>query len=385
MNIRSSGILLHITSLPSKYGIGDLGPAAYDFADFLRRHGQLYWQFLPTTPTAEIMGNSPYASWSAFAGNSLLISPEMMVEEGLLTWEDVRDAPQGHASHVQYSAVEIYKANLLRVAFARRRKALNTCPRFATFKKQHQVWLRDYARFVTIMDAFPDKVWTQWPDHLKLRVQDALLQWDGEHHDAIMYEEFVQFVFFNQWNNLKRFCNKKGLKLIGDLPIYVTHHSSDVWTHPHLFKLDPHGSPLYVGGVPPDYFSATGQRWGNPVFNWDAMTHERFAWWVERMRHNMHMADLIRLDHFRGFAGCWEIPAKEATAVHGRWVDVPGKSLFKILTLHLGHLPIIAEDLGVITAEVRELKRLFSLPGMKILQFGFGGDLTRQSGHPVPP
>lgn len=375
MNIRSSGVLLHITSLPSRFGIGDLGPEAYNFADFLRSHGQLYWQFLPTTPTTEIMGNSPYASWSAFAGNPLFISPEMMVEDGLITWEEVRDSPQGHTSHVNFGAVEIYKAHLLRIAYARRKKALETCPRFSVFKENNAHWLHDYARFVTIMDEHPNCIWTQWPEPLKNRYKDALLQWDAEHKEAINYEEFVQYVFFSQWRRLRSYCNKNGLNLIGDIPIYVTHHSADVWTAPHLFKLDQNGDPLYVGGVPPDYFSSTGQRWGNPVFNWDAMRNERFEWWVERMRHNINLVDLIRLDHFRGFAGYWEIPASDETAEHGYWVDAPGLELFRTFTLRLGMLPVIAEDLGVITADVRELKAQFRLPGMKILQFGFGGDL----------
>lgn len=382
MNIRSSGVLLHITSLPSRFGTGDLGPAAYDFADFLRSHGQLYWQFLPTTPTTGIMGNSPYASWSAFAGNPLLISPEMMVEDGIITWEDVRDAPQGHAAHVNYGAVEIYKAHLLRAAYARKKKSLSTCPRFSVFRENHAHWLHDYARFVTIMDEHPNMIWSQWPEPLKHRHDDALLQWDAEHRDAIEYEEYVQYLFFSQWRRLRAYCNRNGLNLIGDIPIYVTHHSADVWTSPHLFKLDSNGEPTHVGGVPPDYFSSTGQRWGNPVFNWDAMRQDNFEWWVRRMRHNIALVDKIRLDHFRGFAGYWEIPASETTAINGKWIDAPGMELFRIFTLRFGVLPIIAEDLGVITADVRELKQQFNLPGMKILQFGFGGDLTRNPDTP---
>lgn len=383
MLVRASGVLLHMTSLPGRYGIGDLGPSAHAFARMLRELGQRYWQFLPLGPTSPAIGNSPYSSPSAFAGNPLLISPEKLVEDGYLSWADIGDGYLENAPSdaVQYTLVEQHRQRVLRIAFERNRHALAEGA-FPAFTAQHAHWLRDYARFMTIKLAHGGAGWSTWPEPLKFRHHDALSRWDEEHYDDVLFEEFVQFLFYMQWEALRTTCKENGLRLVGDVPIYVTHDSADVWMHRHLFKLDEQGEPFFVAGVPPDYFSETGQRWGNPVFNWEAMAQEQFGWWIRRLAHHFDMMDFVRLDHFRGFAGYWEIPATEETAINGEWVDAPGIAFFTELAKQFSSLPLIAEDLGVITADVRELKALFNLPGMKILQFGFGGNLIENPDAP---
>ncbi len=377
MFTRASGLLLPITSLPSRYAIGDLGPAAYAFAQLLRDTGQLYWQFLPLGPTSPAIGNSPYSSCSAFAGNPLLISPEKLVEDGLLTWADVGvdtgESPSGEPHRADYVLAERLRDRMLSAAFARNRHWLETDSGFTAFRAG-QPWLRDYARFVTIKAAFGGAEWSQWSEDLRKRDTWALEAWDSAHAEEMLYAMFVQYVFFRQWNDLHTHCASLGVRLVGDMPMYVTHDSADVWANPQFFHLDEAGNPITVAGVPPDYFSRTGQRWGNPVYRWSAMAEDGFGWWIRRMAHNFALADVVRVDHFRGFAGYWEIPAHEATAVNGRWVDAPGMDLFAALSRRFTVLPLIAEDLGVITADVRELKAAFALPGMKVLQFGFGGD-----------
>ncbi len=381
MNVRASGVLLHITSLPSSFGIGDLGPAAYRFARLLRTSGQLYWQFLPLGPTSSAIGNSPYSSPSAFAGNPLLISPELLAQHNFAPWADIQasntEPLYEDPSRVDFSRVEAHRRQMLRAVYERYSPKLTDDGLYAMFCHTNAHWLEDYVRFVTIKQQYGGAEWRHWPDELRRRDPKALTEWDAANTRDLEFERFVQYLFFRQWNDLHRYCRELGIMLIGDVPIYVTYDSADVWANPDYFKLDSSLEPLSVAGVPPDYFSATGQRWGNPVYNWDAMRHDGFRWWVDRMRHNLHMVDMIRLDHFRGFAGYWEIPATEETAINGRWVDAPGLELFNAFGRAFSALPLIAEDLGVITADVRELKATWGLPGMKVLQFGFSGDLMR--------
>ena len=385
MTPRISGVLLHISSLPSVHGIGDLGPAAHAFANLLADAGQAVWQFLPLNPTSPAIGNSPYSSPSAFAGNPLFISPERLLEEGFVSPADV-DAAREHAlcacplnpfeeSTVDYERVDHERHQLLLIAFERNSHRLETDLGFREFTSANADWLEDYARFMTIKDAEGGASWVHWPEPLARRDPMALAAWDRDHAGPMQRERFIQYLFFHQLAALRSTCRKRGIRLVGDAPIYVTHDSADVWSNPQFFKLDGAFMPTVVAGVPPDYFSPTGQRWGNPVYNWDALAADGFRWWLRRLSHNLTLVDRVRLDHFRGFAGYWEIPASEETAINGRWVAAPGMALFGVLTRHMDYLPFIAEDLGVITPDVRELQRSFSLPGMKVLQFAFGGSL----------
>ena len=340
---RSSGILLHPTSLPSAFGIGDLGPEAYKFVDFLAAAGQSLWQVLPLGPTG--YGDSPYSSYSAFAGNTSLISPERLVQEGLLTELEVHQV----------------KADMLRRAYDGFNNAdLRT--QFDAFTQQQSHWLDDYALFRALKDEHGGAAWTEWDD-----VEGAGLE------SQIDAQKFYQFLFFRQWFALKKYANDRGIKIIGDFPIFVAHDSADVWTNPEQFKLDADGKPLVVAGVPPDYFSATGQLWGNPLYNWERMRADGFDWWIQRVRAIFAMVDIARVDHFRGFAAAWEIPGGDTTAQRGRWVETPGRELFTRIREMLGDLPIIAEDLGVITPDVVALRDELGFPGMRVLQFGFGG------------
>lgn len=374
MKIRGSGILLHVTSLPSAHGVGDLGPAAYAFADLLSNAAQTYWQVLPLGPTSPAIGNSPYSSFSAFAGNPLLVSLDALAKEGLLTMEDLQGYA-GDTRRVDYGAAEAFKMERLHRAHARWQESGNHDGEYAVFCEMNRSWLDDYAQFMALKERFHGAVWVDWPERFRDRDQGALAEAAHENAQRISFEKFRQYEFFKQWAALKRHAGRRKVHLIGDMPIYVTFDSADVWVNWRLFKLNGDKRPTHVAGVPPDYFSETGQLWGNPVYNWDAMKRERYRWWVERMEHNLRLYDYIRLDHFRGFAGYWEVPAGEETAVNGEWVDAPGEEFFATLYRHMSSLPIIAEDLGVITPDVRELKLRFGFPGMKILQFGFGWDL----------
>ncbi len=379
MQRRSCGILLHISSLPSAYGIGDLGPAAHDFAATLAASGISCWQFLPLTPISEFIGNSPYSSPSAFAGNPLFISPEFLCESGYISPADVENAHCLYCGGlkpcmVDYPSVYKQRSAILNAAFERGFPSLCHDKNFEEFCAAHAYWLDGYAMFLSIKEQHGGKSWVDWPDELKWRKPQALGRWAEQYRRNILKHKFVQYLFFSQWQRLHTFCKKLGISLVGDMPIYVTHDSADVWSAPELFRLDDKGLPVTVAGVPPDYFSATGQRWGNPVYRWDVMRKDGFAWWIKRLEHNLLIADIVRLDHFRGFCGYWEIPAEEETAVKGQWVPAPGREFFSAVQAHFGReLPIIAEDLGVITDDVRALMAEFSLPGMKVLQFGFGG------------
>lgn len=373
---RQSGVLLHITSLPTRFGIGDLGPTALAFGEFLVQAGQSRWQMLPLSPTDSSLGNSPYSSFSAFAGNPLLISPEALHEDGLLSLAEVEDFALPEKKRVDFAAVERAKPAMLRSIFDRLMPGtwggVEDDPGFAAFREENYTWLADYALFMALKGHFGGAPWTDWPEDVRARREEALRAYGVELHREIVFHMFCQWLFFRQWGRLKWRLAQFDVELVGDVPIYVTHDSSDVWANQGLFKLDRAGRPTAVAGVPPDYFSATGQRWGNPVFDWRVHQDNGFGWWISRMRHSFGLYDVVRLDHFRGFAAYWEIPADEKTAVNGAWVPAPGAELLHALRQAHGHLPIIAEDLGIITDEVRALKEGFGLPGMKILQFAFG-------------
>jgi 4-alpha-glucanotransferase len=369
---RSSGILLHPTSLPGRFGIGDLGPEAYAFADFLIDAGQSLWQILPLGPTG--YGESPYACYSAFAGNTLLISPELLIKEGLLTTSDLPEQISMPAERVEFQRVQEFKNGLLRKAYERYQQTTDTNLRsaFETFAQRYTVWLDDYALFRALKDAHGGVAWNEWEPALVRRTPAALARAREQLQDEVEAQMFYQFLFFRQWFALKNYCNERGIKMVGDLPIFVAQDSADVWTNPEQFKLDKNGTPLVVAGVPPDYFSTTGQLWGNPLYNWDRMLEDGFKWWIKRVEATLSVIDIVRVDHFRGFAACWEIPGGDRTAERGRWVEAPGRELFTAIRKALGELPIIAEDLGVITPDVVALRDEFGFPGMRILQFAFG-------------
>jgi 4-alpha-glucanotransferase len=373
---RSSGILLHPTSLPGRFGIGDLGDEAYAFVDFLVASGQRLWQVLPLGPTG--YGDSPYQCFSAFAGNTLLISPQRLVDEGLLAADDLaqEEVPAFSQARVDFDGVIKFKSALLGHAFERFKETANTQLRseFEAFSQQAAAWLDDYALFRALKDAHGGAMWNEWEQALSRRGADALERARRELRDAVEAQKFYQYLFFKQWSELRAYAHERSITIVGDIPIFISYDSADVWTNPSLFKLDERLAPRVVAGVPPDYFSATGQLWGNPIYEWERMRADGFPWWIERMRATLKMFDIIRLDHFRGFAACWEIPGGDKTAERGQWVDVPGRELFLRLKQVLGDLPIIAEDLGVITPDVEVLRDDFRLPGMRILQFAFGGD-----------
>ena len=371
---RASGILLHPTSLPGRFGIGYLGDEAYRFADFLVASGQSLWQVLPLGPTG--YGDSPYACYSAFAGNTLLISPERLFEEGLLAKNDLDEIPSQPIERVDFERAHKTKETVLAKAFARYQRTTDTELRsaFETFAEQNASWLNDYALFRAQKDAQGGLPWHEWEPALVRRDSRALARSLEELHDQIEAHKFYQFLFFKQWFALKAYCNERGVDIIGDIPIFVAQDSADVWTNPDQFKLDQNGRPIVVAGVPPDYFSKTGQLWGNPLYDWERMLADGFRWWIERVRATLQTVDVARIDHFRGFAACWEIPGGDQTAEHGRWVEAPGRELFTTIRNSLGELPIIAEDLGVITPDVEKLRDDFGFPGMRVLQFGFSSD-----------
>jgi 4-alpha-glucanotransferase len=379
---RSSGILLHPTSLPGRYGIGELGGEAYAFADFLHSAGQKIWQVLPLNPTG--YGDSPYQCFSAFAGNPLLISLETLREEGWLSASDLTEAPALPDGEVDFGAVIRFKFPLLRKAarsFLTHAKA-DARNAFDKFCRTNAGWLDDFALFMALKEAHEGVVWTKWPTDLVDRDPSAMQNWRERLREQIAANKFWQYEFFRQWCALKSYCNERGIRIMGDVPIYVAHDSADVWANPELFCLDAHGNPEIVAGVPPDYFSATGQLWGNPIYRWDVLKEGGYKWWIERFRGSLMMFDLVRLDHFRGFEAHWEIPAGEKTAVNGRWVKGPGADLFRVLQNALGELPLVAENLGVITPEVENLRKEFGFPGMAILQFAFGIDAQAPSFRP---
>ncbi len=369
---RASGILLHPTSLPGQFGIGDLGRDAYRFAIFLADTGQRLWQVLPLGPPNR--SNSPYQCLSAFAGNPLLISLEMLVEDGVLEPSDLKKAPDFEDRTVDYDAVRQYKMPLLKRAFETfEKKALpSQRNRFNVFCRQKASWLDSYALFMALVEAHGSASWYKWEPDIRTRQPEAVKRWSKKLSWEIRCHKYQQYHFFSQWLRLKKYCNSQGIRLIGDMPIFVALNCDTVWSNPQMFYLDSQGRPTVVAGVPPDYFSKTGQLWGNPLYRWDVMEKDGYAWWIERLRETCSMVDFVRVDHFRGFEKYWEIPAGEKTARNGRWVPGPGAGLFEAIRKALGRLPLIAEDLGLITPEVDALREQLGLPGMRVLQFAFG-------------
>jgi 4-alpha-glucanotransferase len=378
---RAAGVLVHPTSFPGRYGVGDLGGNAYRFVDFLATGQQSLWQILPLGPTS--YGDSPYQSFSAFAGNPLLISPDRLVEEGYLPADAVTDVPAFPTDKVDYGWVIDYKGKLLRGAFDHFEQFCRDDQRraFESFCAEQAAWLEDFALFMALKVHHMHQdggVWNTWPYDIAHRKPEAIAWWSNYLATDVRYHKFLQFLFFKQWLELKGYANERGIQIVGDIPIFVAFDSADVWANPDLFFLHEDGSPMVVAGVPPDYFSETGQRWGNPLYRWYEMSQKEYAWWAARLKMSFTQADIVRIDHFRGFDAYWEIPANEATAVIGKWIKGPGQAFFDTMESSLGELPLIAEDLGLITPEVIALRDRFEFPGMKILQFAFGGERNSQ-------
>lgn len=379
---RACGLLLHPTSLPGPDGIGTLDSHYLEqWLDFLVAAGQTYWQVLPLVPTG--YGDSPYAGLSAFAGNPLLIPSEMLVELGLVGRHRLRDRPDGPQQRVDYGTVITWKQALLTEAGERFAASAPEAWRadFEAFCAAEASWLDDYALFRALKDAHGGRSWDTWPPALRDREPAALEAARCELRAAVTLHQFQQWLFFRCWQRTRQACRRRRLRIIGDVPIFVAYDSADVWANRELFKLNAQGRPTHVAGVPPDYFSATGQLWGNPLYRWQRMAADGFRWWLDRMRHMLRLVDVVRLDHFRGFAACWTIPATAPTAATGRWVKTPGRKLFAVMKRAFGVLPIIAEDLGVITPDVVALRDAFGFPGMRVLQFAFSGD---PNNHDLP-
>ena len=373
MITRGSGILLHLTSLPTSFGIGDIGPSAHRFAEFLHDAGQKYWQILPIHPTDYRYDNSPYHAISSIAGNTLLISPEQMVIDGFLDCSDLDPVPSFPPDQIDFSTAISYKNRLFDVAYNRFR-FFGIDPAFVQFCEDEAWWLDDYTLYITIRDQFPGLSWTEWPSELKNRDSIAITEFKRKNQHTLLREQFLQYLFSQQWKIFRKKCHDLGIWLIGDIPIYIDHDSSDVWTYPEFFHLDEEKNPTVIAGVPPDYFSTTGQVWNNPLYNWEKLQECDFQWWVRRIKHELDTIDFLRIDHFRGLVGYWEIPAGSVTAVQGRWVSAPAWEFFRTLIKKFPHLPVIAEDLGIITPDVREIMMAFHIPGMKVLEFAFSSD-----------
>lgn len=371
--VRLSGILAHPTSFPSPYGIGDLGPGAYDFVDFLEKSGQHLWQVLPLGPTG--YGDSPYQGPSAFAGQPLLISPDLLIKQNLLTKEDVADMPEWDENKIDYGPAITFKNMLLKKAWT---SFLHTPDKtmiedFEAFCEEQKSWLDDYTLFMACKDAQKGISWLEWEPEFRDPSEKQKKALRAEFAEQIRYYAFLQFLFQEQWDALRTYANEKGIQIIGDIPIFVSPDSADVWSNKKLFQLDEKGYPSKVAGVPPDYFSATGQLWGNPLYDWDYHEETGYKWWINRVRRQLSLTDFLRIDHFRGFEAYWAVPAGEETAINGQWVKGPCEKLFRAIEKELGEdLPIWAEDLGVITPEVEHLRDSLGFPGMKVLQFGFG-------------
>jgi 4-alpha-glucanotransferase len=369
---RCGGILLHVTSLPGR-GIGDLGEAAYRWIDWLADAGQSVWQILPLVPVN--LGGSPYNGLSALGGNALLVSPDRLAADGLLAAEDIGgdDLP---SERVDFPRVSAWKEPLLRQACGafRRGAAPHLRAEFGAFRSRNADWVEDYALFRAVREAYRGAGWVTWEAPIRLRLPAAVAEWRERLAEEVEDHVFRQFLFERQWQQLRRYAQRRGISIVGDIPIFVAHDSADVWAHRDLFSLDEDGLPAVVSGVPPDYFSVTGQRWGNPLYRWDVMARRGYEWWTQRFRRTLEQVDIVRVDHFRGFEACWEIPAQADTALHGQWVAGPRTELFEAVAEQLGSLPIIAEDLGLITPEVERMREQLGFPGMRVLQFAFDGD-----------
>lgn len=369
---RSSGILFHPTSLPGKYGIGTLGKEAYAFIDFLKKSRQKLWQIFPLGPTG--YGDSPYQSFSSFAGNPYLIDFDLLIEAHLLSEEDLRDVFFGdNEEYIDYGAIYNQKYPLLRRAYENFKSSDNheTKENLEHFKRENASWLNDYSLYISLKNHFNGLPWNEWAHDIKNREHGAMEHYRNELADDIEYHNFIQFLFFKQWGDVKRYANENGIKIIGDIPIFVAADSSDAWANPEIFLFDEERKPVKVAGVPPDYFSATGQLWGNPLYNWQKLKETNYSWWVERVRANLSTCDIIRIDHFRGFEAYWAVPYGDDTAINGQWEPGPGIDLFNAIKSQLGELPIIAEDLGLMTQGVIDLREATGFPGMKILGFAF--------------
>ena len=369
---RSSGILFHPTSLPGKYGIGTLGKEAYAFIDFLKKSKQKLWQIFPLGPTG--YGDSPYQSFSSFAGNPYLIDFDLLIEAHLLSEEDLKDIFFGNnEEYIDYGAIYNQKYPLLRKAYENFKSSDNNEMRdsLENFKRENSSWLNDYSLYISLKNHFNGLPWNEWAHDIKNRENSTMQHYKNELADDIEYHNFIQFLFFKQWNDVKRYANENGIKIIGDIPIFVAADSSDAWANPEIFLFDEERKPVKVAGVPPDYFSATGQLWGNPLYNWEKLKETNYSWWVERVRANLSTCDIIRIDHFRGFEAYWAVPYGDDTAINGQWEPGPGIDLFNAIKSQLGELPIIAEDLGLMTQGVIDLREATSFPGMKILGFAF--------------
>lgn len=374
MGARAAGILLHPTSLPGRFGVGDLGPEADRFLDWARDAGQSWWQVLPLGPPGG-GHNAPYSCLSAFAGNPLLISPDLLLREGLLAGSDLEGVPSFSAGEVDFAVVVPWKGGLLRRSWEifQRRASTEQRQSFEAFAQAPEnAWLDDWTLFMALHQRRAGGGWWDWEPALKRREPDALDAVRRAEHDEVGYQGYLQWLFFTQWDRLKSEAHERDIRILGDLPIYVAWDSAEVWVNPQLFDLDADGHPLAVAGVPPDDYSATGQLWGNPLYRWDRMAEDGYAWWTARLAANLRTCDRLRLDHFRGFAGYWSVPAGDETAEHGVWMDGPGMALFNAWREALGDLPLVAEDLGVITSDVEELRRGTGLPSIKVLHFGFG-------------
>ncbi|WP_373058169.1 4-alpha-glucanotransferase [Zunongwangia sp. H14] len=367
---RSSGILLHITSLPSEFGIGDLGPSAYKFIDFLRDSGHHYWQLLPLNPTHAAYYHSPYSSYSAFAGNPLLISPELLVEQDYLNSDEVSKPKKVSHKKVDFKAVEAFKVTILNKAFVNY-KSKSASSSFKKFCNKHRKWLEDFALFQVFTKEY-GRGWTSWPAEIKNREDKAIKKAYKDFAEEIEKEKFFQFLFFQQWEGLVEYAQENEIAFIGDIPFYVNHESADCWANAEYFKLNDEKEPTHVSGVPPDYFSETGQLWGTPVFNWKKLQQNNFDWWVQRLKQNLLLFDVVRLDHFRAFSAYWEVPAKEETAINGKWIKTPGTQFFRLIKKEFPEMPFIAEDLGSLDEPVYKLLKRFHFPGMNVLHFAFG-------------
>ncbi len=373
MTKRASGILLHITSLPSKYGIGDLGPSAYKFVNFLAEAGQSYWQLLPLNPPAA--ARSPYSSLSAYAANPLLISPKLLYQQGLLTRKEIQGPPAFPKDRLDYRTVLPYKTKLLNTAYERF-KSIAGDLHFEKFCLDNATWLEDFAAFVTLRRRFGTGFWPDWPLPFNNKNKITQKSLTPKLQDSINKEKFLQYQFFKQWFALKRYCSRHRIKIIGDIPIYVSFEGSDVWANPHLFKLSKRKRPRFISGVPPDSFSKKGQLWANPVYDWPALKKTGYAWWLQRIKHNLKLFDVIRIDHFRAFVAYWQVPAGCKTAAKGRWIRVPKDDFFRKLFNLLPSCPLIVEDLGFITPAVKKFIEKYHLPGMRVLLYGFGEDMA---------
>lgn len=378
MNNRRSGILLHITSLPGPEGIGTLGSEAYRFIDFLKESGQKLWQILPLGPAGS--GNSPYQCYSAFAGNPLLIDLHLLVEDRLLEEKLFEGTPRFSKKQTEFDKVEKWKMPLLQQSFDN--FTAKNHERFAgeywRFLDEHSWWLNDHALFMAIRKHLKGLEWSKWERDVKFRYPETLDELSIYLKDEIEFQKYLQFIFFRQWHRLKEYANHNGVQIVGDVPLYVSGNSSDIWANTDIFLLDANLNPTQVGGVPPDYFSGTGQLWGNPVFDWQRLAERNYDWWVARIHFNLRMFDLVRIDHFRGLESFWAIPAEESTAINGKWIPAHGRELLQLLKQQLRNLNFIAEDLGIITPEVDQLREAFELPRMKVLQFAFATDATNK-------